>query len=407
MTFTSKDRQRSNPRRAGLERPALITVALISALAATPLHGQDVPTRELGTADLVYERDFTDLQSLRPLSTGGVVAVEGLGGEVLLLGPDGRSATTVGSRGQGPSEYMSPRHALPLGTSDFTLIVDPLQQRLLIADARGNLLAAEPWRLPMGMVPVARSGDEWMYWDELGIVRTDGRGQVIEGPAPILRVRPGMSTPDTVATVTVHDLADRWEASPVSRMFSPGAGGMARFALDRSPFGAQDQWRLMPDGRVAIARARPYRIDVVGPEGTIRGPQVPVPVIEVTRADRDAFISRVTAESRGQTAGFSTDDGTQVPVRQSEPDPDDFVFPDSKPPFPLGALHVTGTRILVQRHVPADSDRVVVDVFDGSGRQVEQLHLPAGRTLVGANDDALWMIRHDEFDLQILERYGF
>ena len=378
----------------------IVLLAFISAAHAASAQ----TTQVLENPDLVYQRDFTELRALRPLSTGAAIAVEGAGGEVVLLSPDGTGETPVGRRGQGPQEYMQPADVLPIGGSDFSLLVDDGLQRLLVVSPDGTVLSHEAWAVPTEAVPRGRDGAQGLYYDVAGAVRMNRNGQVIEGPSPLIRLTPGGSV-DTLTYVTVHDLAARWEQSPVSRMFRPGPGGVALFRLDRSPFAAQDQWALMQDGSVAVARARPYRIDVVSPAGELRsGPEISYDPVAVRSDDREAFLAHLT---RGQQAGgmsFSTADGGTVPMQGPREAPE-IAFPEVKAAFPLGGLHVTPDQILVQRYVAHDAGFSLIDVFDVDGAPVRHIHLPENRTLVAATAAHLYAIAYDEFDLQRIERY--
>ena len=69
---------------------------------------QGVPVVERTEPELVYSQDFTELRSLRELSGGAVIAIEGNGGEVMLLDPDGSGVNPVGRNGSGPGEYRQP-----------------------------------------------------------------------------------------------------------------------------------------------------------------------------------------------------------------------------------------------------------------------------------------------------------
>jgi hypothetical protein len=389
-------------------KSVLIAVVGLTAGQATlaGVEAQEVPVERITEPDVRYDGDFTDLRSLRVLSDNSVIAVDAVGGEVTLLAPDGRSSRPVGRRGQGPEEYMDPAAALPLADSDFTLLVDWGQQRLLIVDPAGSVIASEAWRLPIGAVPAARDASEGMYYDEAGMVRMDRTGRVIEGPAPLLRVTPG-AEPDTVAMVRVYDLARRWEGSPVSRMFNPGANGVALFRLDQSPFGAQDEWALAPDGRIVIARAEPYRIEIVGRGQPIVGPEVDYEPLEITDGDRRDFVAGMSRGSGGGPMSFTGENGGTEAISPPGVDIESIHFPETKPPFPYAGLHLgPGQEIFVQRSVRRGADHSAIDVFDGTGRLVRRIELPPGLTLVGAGPGTLFTIRYDEFDLQILERFG-
>lgn len=389
------------------QRTTAIILGLLASMLATPelLTAQSVPVVQLGAAEHQYERDFANLRALRPLSDGRLIAVEGLAGEVVMLSPTG-AESPVGSRGRGPSEYMTPSTVIPIGDSDFSLIVDPDQQRLLITAPTGQIIATEPWALPMLVSPGARDAMEGFYFDDLGEVRMDAQGTPTDGPRALMRVRPG--TPiDTIATLHAWDMADRWNSSPISRMFNPGPDGVALMNLERSAFGAQDQWRMLPSGDIVIARARPYRIEIRPVAGApIVGPEIGYEPVPVTRADRQAYLASQEQGSGGGSFGFSTDDGGRQELQRPGAAEEDIIFPDQKPPFPFGGLHASPTGdIYVQRSVPINADHSLIDVFDGQGRLVRQYRLAPGRILVGAGPGTIFTIRYNEFDVQLLERF--
>ena len=343
-------------------RTSIAVWATVLASAAWTGQGAAQTLTILEEPELTFQRDFTELRAFRPLSTGAAVAVERAGGEVYLLSPDGRGDVMAGGRGQGPDEYMQPADALPIGDSDFTLLVDDGLQRLLVLSPEGQVLGLERWSVPTEAVPRGRDGMEGLYYDLAGAVRMDGTGQVIEEPSPLIRIRPG-EAPDTLTHVRVYDLAARWAESPVSQFFSPGPGGVALFRLDQSPFAAQDEWSLMSDGSIVVARARPYRVDVISASGEVRaGPEIAYDAVDVEAADREAFRANLTRRQQAGGMSFSTSDGGSVPIFGGDDSRPEISFPDIKAPFPFGGLHVTPNEILVQRHVAHDSEYSLVDV---------------------------------------------
>ena len=58
---------------------------VVGGMGPTEGSGQAVPVQVIEEPEVVYERDFSELRSLRPLSSGAVLAVEGIGGEVVLV----------------------------------------------------------------------------------------------------------------------------------------------------------------------------------------------------------------------------------------------------------------------------------------------------------------------------------
>jgi hypothetical protein len=62
--------------------------------------------------------------------------------------------------------------------------------------------------------------------------------------------------------------------------------------------------------------------------------------------------------------------------------------------------------VWVRRNRSADSARPLYDVFDGRGRLVSQVELPAGRRVVGVGASMVYAVRQDDVGLLWLERYS-
>jgi hypothetical protein len=157
------------------------------------------------------------------------------------------------------------------------------------------------------------------------------------------------------------------------------------------------------DGRVAVARAEPYRVEWLVPGGSkITGSTVTYEPVRVTEEDKEAFSNRsavgvmVTSGSEGSGSRTVT-----IPA----PDADELDWPNVKPAFHRSGISVApdGTA-WVRRYVAHDAPELY-DVFDGSGNRTRQVELPAGRRLEALGDGCLYLVRVDEDDLQWIEKY--
>lgn len=87
------------------------------------------------------------------------------------------------------------------------------------------------------------------------------------------------------------------------------------------------------------------------------------------------------------------------------PDLDDIVWPEAKPPFPVGGVTLTPEgEVWVRRYV-AFGEPESFDVFDEEGRLIRRVNLPEGRQVAGFGRGTLYAVYIDEDDLQWLERY--
>jgi hypothetical protein len=382
--------------------------AALATLAQADLIGQEPAAEERTDPVRTYERTFADIKSAAELSDGRLVVVDGIEQSVLVLDPDGVGSRQVGRSGRGPAEYVEPWNLIPL-SGDSTLIYDIGQMKLLLVAPDESVLADGRWPVTTGAVPAGLDGAGRFVFDERGKVVTDRAGRVDESPAPLIRLDAVTGAADTITTLEVRSLATRWEASPVSRMFRPGPGGFARFRLSGSPFGGQDEWVALPDGRIAVARLEPLRVEIFDSDGELmQGPPVPYGPIEVTGADRQAWTdASLRGQAGGATGSFQMDDGSSRPIRPPEPELADSDFPAVKPPFPWHGLHASPDgRLWLQRYGEHGAAHTEVDEFDERGTLVRRVLLPPDRELIAVGREVLYAVRYDEMDVQFVEAYA-
>src|SRR5690606_8798892 len=203
---------------------------------------------------------------------------------------------------------------------------------------------------------------------------TDARGRLYYQPmagspagqpdsARVVRFDRATGRADTVAKV----------ALPVVNRRTSGDENNRNERIMPRPFAAQDAWAVAPDGRIAIARANPYRLDWVGPDGRITaGTPVgwkPVPVRDRDKREwLDVHANGLTIRASDRTGRRSI--AVSRGGRQDDTDPSQFTWPELKPAFPAGAVRVTPEgEAWVERHVAAGAPRQF-DVFDARGRRV-------------------------------------
>lgn len=154
----------------------------------------------------------------------------------------------------------------------------------------------------------------------------------------------------------------------------------------RSVIGSpEDGWGVAADGRVAVVRAQPYRVDWYSPSGVeTKGPVYRYDVLPMTQADKDAFVARVSSSGGAAsvgTAGGASSSGRPAPM-----------FADTKPPFEPEEIIVSPAgRVWVRRTTPIAVTALTYDVFDSRGTRVDRIELPQGSRIVGFGASAIYV----------------
>lgn len=376
---------------------ALILIARPDRAAA---QAAGAPHEVLSKPAETYPEPFSSIAGLRELSDGRVVVADRLERAVRIVDFGNGASRDVGRPGQGPGEYQMPGDLSPL-PGDSTLLVDFGNMRMTAMGPEGRLrMQSEPLLRPDGTFvrPEATDARGRVYFSMGGmVVRTGGAEEEPGDSVPVARLDRASGAIDTVAML----LNPRLGAVKVS-----GGGGTFSFqGPGVGPFAAADSWGVTADGRVAIARSAEYRIDWRDPDGSsIRGPAVEYDPVPITEEDKQAWAERfaggtvVTIRGRDGSAGGRS-------IRIPAPDIEQMEWPEVKPAFPRDGVSVTPEgEVWVQRYV-AHGEAETFDVFDGAGRRVARVTLPAGRTLFGFGNGTLYAYRADSDDLQWLERY--
>lgn len=101
------------------------------------------------------------------------------------------------------------------------------------------------------------------------------------GIADVLRFDRRTRRVDTVATLT-QPAGEKTAASMMG-------AGMMRMATNL-PLAARDLTAIASDGRIALVRATPYRVEWIGTDGTrVQGPVADASIIRITDAENEAF----------------------------------------------------------------------------------------------------------------------
>ncbi len=308
----------------------------------------------------------------RELPDGRVLVSDAKKPSVYLLDPKTGRALVVGSAGAGERQYVQPG-GFYAGPGDTTLLLDRSQKRVLTLSREGRIA---------GSASIAVRGTQSSSDRDVDYERPDAQGHAYfmksrfappGGPnaQTLLRFDPVTQTSEPVAQIGL----------PEEKTF-PGGDGMT---FGRTVIGSPaDGWGVTPDGRVAVVRAAPYRVEWHLPGGRIvQGPVVEYDAIPMTETDRKAF-----AEKAGRGGAFVGQSGA---ARGAAADPG-MLFAPTKAPFDPEAVRVSPDgRVWVKRSAAASATTVVYDVFDAAGRRTARLAFPAASHLVGFGPSSVYV----------------
>jgi hypothetical protein len=368
----------------------------ITAAAALGLAGgaaaQAPRTVPLGRPDATFSEPLSSPSGFRALDANRVLVSDNLEGAVALWDFRAGTATPIGRQGGGPGEYGMPG-PLFAGGGDTTYMLDMGTRRLLVITPAGGIASAtialnHPSQIPVFPRAVDRQGR--VYFDLAGIQMSQLNDMVKTGRAPLLRWNVKAGRTDTVAYV----------AFPPAEPVGPGEVRMS--IGGREPFEARDQWSVLPDGRVGIARATPYRAEWQGTPAPVVGPAVEYQPVRIGTAEKNAWADQAT---RG--IQVVVENGQRRTQRAPRPDINRQQWPETMPAFsgPNAVLTAPTGELWVLRTHPANADTRVYDVFDAQGRLARRVSLEGERYVLGFGPGVVFVGREDDDDLVWVERY--
>ncbi len=347
--------------------------------------------RRLTAVPLRVDSPFAHVSAVHELRDGRLVVTDALHPAVYVLAPGSGTTTRLGSVGTGPGQYITPG-GLYAAAGDTIFLIDRGMTRLVVVTPDGALGAARS---------IAQRGHTSASDADVDRQRLDARGLVYfadRSGGLAARLRGGGS--DSLTVLRLDAATQRVDT--VARLRAPErtvqqAGDNMTFS--RSVVGSPaDGWGVAPDGRVAVVRAVPYRVDWYSPTGRItRGPSIAYDPEPMTDADKAAFRAR---SSGGTQVGVS---GTAGSVSANDIP---ITFASTKPPFdPTGVLVTPAGRVWVKRNGVLGAPQTVYDVFDGAGRRVDRVSLPAGARIVGFGASAVYVSEGDGPSSTSLAKY--
>lgn len=370
-----------------------IRVLALALTAATPIAAQRPAVVTLPPADARLETAFTAITSIRELSDGRILVTDPQ--DLQLVVADFRTGATkqISRRGGGPGEYGIAAPVHPIGR-DSSLMSDLMQRRILLLDGDRiveTVAADNPIiRLTRGFVRFA-----------------DGMGHVVFSRAPDPPDGQSVtSNKDSSSVIRIHRRTGRVDTltkvldRPTVRTITRNEKGDISASSARAlRLRVGEQFRLYPDGWLAVVRINPFRVDWRSPEGRWSlGAPLPVPVIRMSEREKSASLARTARSMAGQPQ-------RPLPPQLQTPDDD---WPDVMPPYIYGEMATTPDGdILLRRQPSADHPGVAYYAVDRRGRLLGLIELKENERILAAGSKSIYIIETDADDLKYIRRHSW
>lgn len=389
--------------------------SLALALVFAPALALAQQPRTLPAADATFEEPFSAVSGLRELGSGRLLVADARDKVLQLVDLAAGSATKIGREGSGPGEFGLPFRLYAL-SGDTTVLFDPGNSRYLIIGPDGK--PGANFRLETGGtgpgggtrigLSMARSADNRgrLYYEAPGFAPgPDGR-PIQSDSAPVLRYDRATQKSDTVGFVKLA----------ASNVQVTGSAGNQNVRIGgANPLAPRDEWIVFPDGRVAIVRANPFRVDWVTPTGSKSSAapfrHTPIRMTEADKKEEEALRARnqgtglrmtMSAGPGGTQTQASVGGGGGPPL---QPLTD---WPEVKPPFRAGQASVWARpngELWIRRTEAAGAKGTLYDVVNLQGAVAYQMRLDDRVTLVGFGNGTVYTTKADEDDLLTLRRH--
>lgn len=367
--------------------------AALAALATAPLAAQK-RVDLTGAPVAAITEPFSHLVGIRELPGDRAITADLRELKVLLVDFGRDEVTSLARKGNGPGEFQFPMNVLAAPNHE-TWISDPTVNKVHAVSPAGiftgTLATPEPSMtggIPSLMVARGVDRDGRLYYQTR---RVDPQARRFADSIEIQRWNRTTKTMETVAR-----LPSPASAGPASQ------GSAARTGV--TPFAPQEYWLPLPDGRIAFARPSPYRVDVIGANGTaIPGTAQPYAPIRVTAADREAYRSTMGSGAMAMPRVRGTGGSGSAPTIADE------AFPATKPPFTgQHAVLVTPEgEIWIHRTRAATDPVPIYDIWDGAGKVIGKATLRPNSRVIGFGAGTAYVERRDpKDDLLYLEKYA-
>jgi hypothetical protein len=378
--------------------PTNARISLVFAMAAglaavtAPAAAQQPPRRTLDRPAATFPEPVSDPVGFRVLGPARVIVADQLEQSVSILDFRTGEVTPVGRTGDGPGEFGMPG-PLYAGPGDTTYMLDMGNRRLLVLLPDATI---SPTTVPLthrSGVPVLPRGVDAhgrVYFDLGGIAMPGLEESARTGRAPLLRWDPRTGQTDTLGVVSFPPM-------------QPTGPGEVRISMGGGAYQPRDDWAVLPDGRVGLARAVEYQVEWLGSARPVVGPKVAYTPVKVGDAEKNAWADQMA--TRGMIV--QVENGRRRTSRPPRPNIDRITWPEVMPAF-TGSRSVLAAptgELWVRRAQPASADGATYDVFDQQGRVTRQVVLAGNRVVLAVGQGVAFVSRTDEDDLVWIERF--
>lgn len=327
--------------------------------------------RKLTPVPLTVTKPLAHITAAHELTNGKILVSDVHTPALWLLDPATGIAAAVGAPGASPDQFAQPG-GFYTGANNTILLADHSGPRALVLSVEGKITGGYS-TARQGIKSSSDSDFDEAKLDARGFVYSADRGAafrdlaagVSSGLIDLIRLDPVKQTREPIAKLMV----------PKERQVNSGNGMIFTRSVVGDP---ADGWGVMANGRIAIVRAAPYRVEWLSPDGkSTLGPIIAVDPIPFTDADRREI------EKNSGRGGASVGEAGGAAPKSSSADLE-RQYAAVKPPFkPTDVIISPAGRVWVLRQQAFGSPTVHYDVFDTTGARVDRVEFPANSRVIG------------------------
>jgi hypothetical protein len=348
---------------------------------------------------------FSRVSALEVAPDGAILSLHGQESQIRRWTPDGRSAGSVGRRGQGPGEFSRPSS---MGWKGDTLWVMDLDgYRFSYFDSEGSFLGGLTPRVDLGSAELARDG---VYPPRPAGLLRDGTvwsqtpawsQQVVEGTLNrVFHVRtdPAGGVLDTLLVQPVG-------TNGTLGILYPQGGGV----FTRQPFGDGVMVQPLPDlsGLLVVERPAPaepgsaeFRVIRVDASGdTVFARAYPYTPTAISRSRVDSIV-----EAQAESLHGFVGERTGIPLGEWRRRVAEALYtPTHHPPVAEAVPGRDGSLWL--RLAPSGPEGPEWLVLDTNGEPLRRVRVPERTRILTAETDRFWGVTQDDLDVGYIVRF--